>query len=130
MPIFRISGVLALAYLCFPIVAAAGVTLDGVPVPKGVSSMTIEVVVTEFREGGEPNQCARLIAGCAHPQVSLHTPKRVAVLDAQLTGAASVLFTVGVEDGRLFHNCVLNSLEARGKRRYHYGMVCEGVSGP
>ena len=71
-----------------------------------------------------------LIAGCAHPQVSLHTPERVAVLDAQLTGAASAQFTVGVEDGRLFHNCVVKSLEARGKRRYHYGMVCEGVSGP
>jgi hypothetical protein len=58
------------------------------------------------------------------------------VLDAQLTGAASVQFVVGVEDGRLFHNCVVKSLKAKdtgkakGKRRYHYGMVCEGVSGP
>jgi hypothetical protein len=130
MPIFRISGVLALAYLCFPIVAAAGVTLDGVPVPKAVSRMTIDVDLTEFRDGGEPNQCPQLIAGCVHPQVSLHTAERVAVLDAQLTGAASAQFTVGVEDGRLFHNCVVKSLEAKGKRRYHYGMVCEGVSGP
>ncbi len=129
MPISRISTVLALACLCFPTVAAADVTLDSVPV-RAVSSMTIEVDVTEFRDGGEPNQCPVLIAGCAHPQVSLHTPERVAVLDAQLTGAASVQFTVGVEDGRLFHNCVVKSLEARGKRRYHYGMVCEGVSGP
>ena len=130
MPISRISAVLALACLCFPTVAAADVTLDGVLVPSAVSSMTIEVDVTEFREGGEPNQCPRLIAGCAHPQVTLHTPERVTVLDAQLTGATSAQFTVGVEDGRLFHNCVVKSLEARGKRRYHYGMACEGVSGP
>jgi hypothetical protein len=130
MLISRVSAVLALACLCFPTVAAADVTLDGVSVPGAVSSMTIEVDVTEFRDGGEPDQCPRLIAGCAHPQVSLATPKRVAVLDAQLTGAASAQFTVGVEDGRFFHNCVVKSLEAMGKRRYRYGLACEGVSGP
>jgi hypothetical protein len=133
MSISRISAVLAFACLSAPIAAAAGVTLDGVPVPKAVSGLSVDVDVTEFRDGTDPSLCPRLIPGCAHPQVCLRTPLPVPVLDAQLAGAAPAHFLVGIEDGRSLQQCVLKSLNSEGppgRRHYNYCLRCEGVSGP
>lgn len=132
MPIPRIFAVLALACLSAPL-AAAAVTLDGVPVPKAVSGLSVDVDVTEYRDGTDPNQCPRLISGCAHPQVCLRTPTPVPVLDAQLAGATPSHFLVGIENGRSLQQCVLESLNSEGpigRRRYNYCLRCEGVSGP
>lgn len=133
MPTPRIAAVLALACLLAPAARAGDVTLDGVAVPKAVSSMHVDVDVTEYREGTDPDQCPRLLTGCTHPRVCVETPDRVPVLDAQLGGAAPAHFSVGVEDGRSFQQCVLESLDSqgeKGKRRYDYCLRCEGVSGP
>jgi hypothetical protein len=121
--------VLALLAGLAPATRAAEVTLDGAVVPKASSTMSIPVVVTEFRESG---LCARLIPGCAKPTVCITAPSAVAALDGQLAGAAAARFSVGVEDGRVFSQCVLASLDtdAAPRRRYVYCLRCEGVSAP
>jgi hypothetical protein len=123
---------LVLAVLTLPLACrAADVTLDGAVVPKATTSMSIPVDVTEFREGG--SACPILLPGCPEPKVCVTTPAPIAPLDAQLAGAPSARFTVGVEDGRSFGRCVMLSLDttgAGGKRRYVYCLRCEGVTAP
>ena len=110
---------------------AAEVTLDGVVVPQASSTMSIDVAITEYREGTE--QCPRLLSGCPTLGVCIASPAPVASLDAQLAGAAPARFTVGVEDGRAFSRCVPASLETKGgrlRKQYEYCLRCEGLSGP
>jgi hypothetical protein len=110
---------------------AADVTLDGVVVPNASATMTIDAPITEFREGGE--QCPRLLPGCPKLEVCIAAPAPIARIDAQLAGAETVRFTVGVEDGRVFSRCLPESLETKGgriRKSYSYCLRCEGVSGP
>lgn len=126
------------AALCLAVLAiaagrapAADVTLNGTEIARATSTMSVHVDVTEFRDGG--SLCAQLIRGCAKPTVCVNAPAPVAALDAQLAGAAPAKFTVGVEDGRHFAQCVLASLDTTGaasKRRYAYCLLCEGITGP
>lgn len=109
---------------------AAEVTLDGAVIPKATSTMSIPVDITEFREIGS---CPLLIPGCPKPTVCITAPSAVAALDGQLAGAPAARFSVGVEDGRVFAQCVLASLDTDTpgpRRRYVYCLRCEGVSGP
>ena len=110
---------------------AAEVTLDGVVIPQASATMSIDVPITEFREGGD--QCPRLLPGCPTLEVCIAAPAPVASLDAQLAGAAPARFGVGVEDGRTFARCVPASLETKGgrqRKQYEYCLRCEGLSGP
>ena len=110
---------------------AAEVTLDGIVVPEASARMSIDVGITEFREGGE--QCPRLLPGCPKLQVCIVAPAPVARLDAQLAGATPARFAVGVEDGRTFGRCVPASLETKGARQrkqYEYCLRCETLTGP
>jgi hypothetical protein len=128
----RLATALAFVCLSAPAARAADVTIDGVPVPKAVSHMSIDVDITEFREGGDAG-CPHLVAGCTLPRVCVDTFAPVPVLDAQLAGAAAAHFAVGVEDGRQFQQCVLESLDSqkeKARRRYEYCLRCEGVAGP
>ncbi len=130
----RLSSILVAVAFAGAVAAAAGaaeVTLDGVVVPQASSTMSIEVGITEFREGGE--QCPRLLPGCPTLSVCIAAPAPVASLDAQLAGAAAARFAVGVEDGRAFARCVPTSLETKGgrqRKQYEYCLRCEGLSGP
>jgi hypothetical protein len=130
----RIFSILMTAAFAATMAATAGaaeVTLDGVAIPRASSTMSIDVGITEFRDGGE--QCPRLIAGCPNLKVCIGAPARLASLDAQLAGAAPARFSVGVEDGRSFAQCVPASLETRGPRQrkhYEYCLRCEGLTGP
>jgi len=111
---------------------AAGVTLDGVVVPEASATMSIDVDITEFREGGG-GQCPRLLPGCPKLEVCIVAPAPVAPLDAQLAGASPARFSVGVEDGRTFGRCVPASLETKGgkhRKHYDYCLRCEGLTGP
>jgi hypothetical protein len=111
--------------------AAAEVTLDGIVVPGASVTMSIDVPITEFREGGE--QCPRLLPGCPKLEVCIDARAPLAPLDAQLAGASPARFAVGVEDGRSFGRCVPASLEAKdGKQRKHYEycLRCETLTGP
>ena len=110
---------------------AAEVTLDGAVIPNASATMSIEVGITEFREGGE--QCPRLLTGCPKLEVCIASPAPVASLDAQLAGAQAARFAVGVEDGRTFSRCVPESLETKGgriKKQYEYCLRCEALAGP
>jgi hypothetical protein len=110
---------------------AAEVTLDGIVVPEASATMSIDVPITEYRDGTE--QCPRLIPGCPKLEVCIAAPARVAPLDAQLAGATPARFTVGVEDGRSFGRCVPASLETRGgkhRKHYEYCLRCETLTGP
>jgi len=113
--------------------AAGTVTLDGMIVPKAMSSINASIDVTEFRDG-TGGGCPRLLPGCARAQVCLNSPGLVAPLDAQLdqsNGISQVRFTVGVEDGRQFARCLLVKLTVEGagaRRRYVYCLDCEGMT--
>jgi hypothetical protein len=110
---------------------AAEVTLDGIVVPEASATMSIDVGITEYRDGTE--QCPRLLPGCPKLEVCIVAPARVAQLDAQLAGATPARFAVGVEDGRTFGRCVPASLETKGgkhRKHYQYCLRCEGLSGP
>jgi hypothetical protein len=130
----RIRSTLMAAALAVAAAASAGaaeVTLDGVVIPQASTTMSIDVPITEFREGGE--QCPRLLPGCPKLEVCIAAPAPVALLDAQLAGAAPARFGVGVEDGRTFARCVPASLETKGGRQrkhYEYCLRCEGLTGP
>lgn len=112
--------------------AAAGeVTLDGTVIPEASATMSIDVGITEFREGGA--QCPRLLPGCPKLEVCIATRAPVAPLDAQLAGAAPARFSVGVEDGRTFGRCVPASLETKSskhRKQYDYCLRCEALTGP
>lgn len=110
---------------------AAEVTLDGIVVPDASATMSIDVPITEYRDGTE--QCPRLLAGCPNLAVCIAGPARIAPLDAQLAGASPARFTVGVEDGRSFGRCVPASLETKGgkhRKHYEYCLRCETLTGP
>lgn len=110
---------------------AAEVTLDGAVVPGASATMSIDVGITEYRDGSE--QCPRLIPGCPKLEVCIVARAPVAPLDAQLAGASPARFAVGVEDGRTFGRCVPASLETKGAKHrthYEYCLRCEGLTGP
>ncbi len=110
---------------------AAGVTLDGTAIPDASSKLSIDVGITEFREGGE--QCPRLLPSCPKLEVCIDAPAPVARLDAQLAGATAARFSVGVEDGRSFGRCIPASLETKGskhRKHYDYCLRCETLTGP
>ena len=110
---------------------AAEVTLDGIVVPDASATMSIDVPITEYRDGAE--QCPRFLPGCPQLEVCIAAPARVAPLDAQLSGATPARFTVGVEDGRSFGRCVPASLETKGgkhRKHYEYCLRCESLTGP
>jgi hypothetical protein len=110
---------------------AAEVTLDGTAIPDASATMSIDVSITEYRDGTE--QCPRLLPGCPKLEVCIAAPAPVARLDAQLAGASPARFAVGVEDGRTFGRCVPASLEAKGgknRKHYEYCLRCEALTGP
>ena len=110
---------------------AAEVTLDGTVIPDASATMSIDVPITEYRDGTE--QCPRLLPGCPKLEVCIAAPARVAQLDAQLAGATPARFAVGVEDGRTFGRCVPASLETKGakhRKQYEYCLRCETLTGP
>lgn len=110
---------------------AAEVTLDGSVIPGASARMSIDVGITEFREGGE--QCPRLLPSCPKLEVCIDASAPVARLDAQLAGATADRFTVGVEDGRSFGRCIPASLETKGakhRKHYDYCLRCETLTGP
>jgi len=110
---------------------AAEVTLDGIVVPDASATMSIDVPITEYRDGTE--QCPRLLPGCPKLAVCIVARAPVASLDAQLAGATPARFAVGVEDGRTFGRCVPASLETKGakhRKQYEYCLRCETLTGP
>ena len=121
------------------IVAAAhgggAVSLNGTVVPRATSMINSTVDLTPFRDGTEP--CARLIAGCKHYAVCISAPAPIAALDAALPQAATPsFFSVGVEDGRQFSQCLLSSLMTSDKGDdgwkavYKYCLQCLDVTTP
>ena len=110
---------------------AAEVTLDGTVIPDASATMSIDVPITEYRDGAE--QCPRFLPGCPQLEVCIAAPARVAPLDAQLAGATPARFVVGVEDGRSFGRCVPASLHTKGgkhRKHYEYCLRCESLTGP
>jgi hypothetical protein len=115
-----------------PAFGAGSVTLNGVPIPKATSALSIAADVTEYREGGE--LCPRLLKQCPKIGVCLTAPAPVSELDAEVAGAGSATrFTVGIEDGRELVRCLVTSLTADGsgaRRRWTYCLRCEGSTAP
>jgi hypothetical protein len=115
-----------------PDAAKGGVTVSGTTIPHATSTISTTVDITEFREG-TGDRCARLLSGCKHYAVCVVSPAPVAVLDAVLPQSAVVpSFSVGVEDGREFSQCLLSGLSTanNGKPTFTYCFKCEDVSAP
>jgi len=112
--------------------AEAQVAIDGSPVPKASSTIDSTQDVIEFREGGNPN--IALVPGLKRFAVCVIAPAPIAALDAELPlGDPPTRFTVRVEDGREFGQCLLANLKAEGaggKRRLTYCLRCENVTTP
>jgi len=125
-----------------PSPSAGGVTVNGAVVPHATSTTSTSVDITEFREGGD-STCSRLLADCKHYAVCINSPAAIAVLDAVLPqSAASTRFSVGVEDGRQFSQCLLSTVNTNtsagpgfahfdnSPRPYTYCFKCEDVTLP
>jgi hypothetical protein len=112
--------------------ADADIAVNGAVVPKASSSIDSTQDVIEFRDGGNPN--ILLIPGLKRFAVCVIAPAPIAMLDAELPlGVTPSRFTVRVEDGREFGQCLLANLKAEGsggKRRLSYCLRCENVTAP
>ena len=112
--------------------AKGGVTVNGTAVPHATSTISTTVDITEFREGGG-DRCGRLLSGCKHYAVCVVSPAPVPMLDAVLPqSAAAPSFSVEVEDGREFSQCLLSGLTTtnNGRPTFTYCFKCEDVSAP
>ncbi len=109
--------------------AAGDVSVNGIDIPRAVSTVESTQEVTEFRAIGQPIQ---LVPGAKRYAVCVVAASPVAVLDAELPlPDTPSRFVVKVEDGREFANCLLASLKAEGaggKRRLAYCLRCEDVT--
>lgn len=114
---------------------AADVTVNNVAVPQATSTINNLIDITQFRSGADASSCPTLLSGCKHYGVCVLSPAPVGVLDAVFPQSATPpQFTVGVEDGRQFLQCLLNTLNAasgpNGTRTYAYCFECEDVTTP
>jgi hypothetical protein len=123
--------------------SAGGVTVNAAVIPRATSTTSTSVDITEFREGGD-STCPRLLADCKRYGVCINSPAPIAVLDAVLPqSAASARFTVGVEDGRQFSQCLLSTVNTantsgapgfghfdKSPHPYTYCFKCEDVAVP
>jgi hypothetical protein len=109
-----------------------GVELNGIPIQNANSTFEITREVTEFREGGAPG--IRLIPGLKRYTACVVADAPIAVLDAELPVIDTPSpFTVKVEDGREFSNCLVHSLktgEVEKNRGFTYCLRCEDVTMP
>jgi hypothetical protein len=85
-----------------------------------------------------------LLADCKRYGVCINSPTAIAVLDAVLPqSAGSTRFSVGVEDGRQFSQCLLSTVNTantsgapgsdhfdNSARPYTYCLKCEDVAVP
>jgi hypothetical protein len=62
--------------------AAGAVELNGVPIPKAVSTLEASQAIREFLDAGDPS--IRLIPGSRRYNVCIAAPSRIPVLDAEL----------------------------------------------
>jgi hypothetical protein len=114
---------------------AADVTVNNTAVPQAISTINNLIDITEFRSGGDASACPILLSGCKHYGVCILSPAPVGVLDAVFPQSVTPpQFTVGVEDGRQFLQCLLNTLNVgpgtNGNRTYTYCFECENVTTP
>jgi hypothetical protein len=104
-----------------------GVLLDGVPYPNVELRPEISVDVTELREG--EFTLIRLSPGPKRYKASLVTRSPIPSLDSQLqAGVAARRFTVGANNARTFHNCLVAGLGSEGPgdaQRLVYALRCE-----
>lgn len=115
--------------------SAADVTVNGNVVLQGASTINNSIDILQFRNGNDSSVCASLLSGCKHYGVCILAPAPVGVLDAVFPlSVTPPQFTVGVEDGREFRMCLLNTLKAgpgtNGNRTYTYCFECDDVTTP
>ena len=112
--------------------ADVDVAVNGVVLAKASSSIDSTQDVLEFRGGGDPS--IQLVPSLKRFGVCVISPGPIAALDAELPlDDTPSRFTVRVEDGREFGQCLLASLKAEGsggKRRLSYCLRCENVTAP
>src|SRR2546430_6895113 len=114
---------------CAVMVPAASITLNGVLIAGTEARPDITVNIVEFREGGGDQ--VRLSPGLRRYGISVVSRDPIALLESQLPVAAiPAKFTIGMENGRTFRNCLVAGLASEGSAgayRLIYALRCEDV---
>jgi hypothetical protein len=105
------------------------VKLNDVVIPGAEARPDITVSIAEFREGG--GGPVRLSPALRRYAVTLVSRQAIPLLEGQLPVAAvPAKFTVGMEGGRSFRNCLVAGLASEGSAggyRLLYTFRCEDV---
>ncbi len=117
-----------------PAAVLGPVLVNGNPVPKAKTEVNIEKEVIEFREGGTGD--TRLIPGRVKYRVCIESPGLVPAIEAACApDAQNPYLEVGIEDGRAFSRCLVESSKTFNRRADHgskritgYCLRCEGPS--
>jgi len=114
---------------CAAMMPAGSVTLNGVVIAGAETRPDITVSIAEFREGG--GGLVRLAPGLRRYAVTIVSRDPIVLLESQLPAAATpARFTVGMENGRIFRNCLVAGLASEGTAggyRLLYAFRCEDV---
>ena len=115
---------------CAAMMPAGSVTLNGVASAGAETRPDITVSIAEFREGG--GGLVRLAPGLRRYAVTIVSRDPIVLLESQLPAAATpARFTVGMENGRIFRNCLVAGLASEGTAggyRLLYAFRCEDVA--
>lgn len=112
------------------VMAQTAITLNGVVIAGAEARPDITVNIVEYREAGD-NQ-PRLLPGLKRYGITVVSRDPIALLESQLPVAAvPARFTIGFQNGRSFHNCLVAGLASEGTAgayRLLYAFRCEDVA--
>lgn len=112
------------------VMAQTAITLNGVVIAGAEARPDTTVNIVEFREGGDNR--VRLSPGVKRFGITVVSRDPIALLESQLpVAAAPARFTIGIQNGRSFHNCLVAGLASEGTAgayRLLYALRCEDVA--
>ena len=112
------------------VMAQTPITLNGMVIAGTEARPDITVNIVEYREAGD-NQ-PRLLPGLKRYGITVVSRDPIALLESQLPVAAvPARFTIGIQNGRTFRNCLVAGLTSEGTAgtyRLLYALRCEDVA--
>lgn len=115
---------------CAAMGQTASITINGILIGGTEARPDITVNIVEVREGG--SNLALLLPGLKRYGITVVSRDPIAVLESQLPVVAiPARFTIGMENGRTFHRCLVAGLTSEGTAggyRLLYALRCEDVA--
>ncbi len=115
---------------CAAVGQSTSITLNGVLIAGTEARPDIAVNIVEFREGG--SDVVLLLPGLRRYGITVVSRDSIAVLESQMPVAAGpARFTIGLQNGRTFHRCLVAGLTSEGTAdgyRLLYALRCEDVA--